>query len=354
MATIKSFCKLPWTRMKIHYNGDVSMCCHQSYFRLGNILEQDWQEIWFSPKADEIRKTTSQNQLHENCKKIECPFFYANLNNTQLFEINDNGYPSEIEFDLHASHCNFGGKKADPKNTCIMCPRSYPEVSNSLTTIKDNANAIVEKIKPILPHINSLAVMGLAEIFWQNKIFEIFDLLSFKEYSDKISFWANTNGSVFDTKSIEKFAEFVRKSVICFSIDAANEETYLKIRKNNVFDKVINNLKNWNRVRKNLNKLGDNHQLSIYNNINLLNVNEISDMVVMAKELEVDAIYLTLTHNVGNLKYLEPLVVNSKNWQVFKEAEKKAIKIGEQLNFNVHICRPFDAGFSEKLYNISF
>jgi MoaA/NifB/PqqE/SkfB family radical SAM enzyme len=340
--------------MKIHYNGDVSMCCHQSYFRLGNILEEDWDKIWFGSKAKEIRETTLKNQLHDNCKKPECPFFNADLNKTRLFDINDNEYPSEIEFDLHASHCNFGGKKADPENTCIMCPRSYPEVAQSLGLIKDNANIIVEKIKPILPHINSLAVMGLAEIFWQNKIFEIFDLLSFKDYNNKISFWANTNGSVFDQKSAEKFSDYVRKSVICFSIDASNKETYLKIRKNNVFDKVISNLKNWNKIRKNLNKLGDDHQLSIYNNINLLNVNEVSDMVVMAKELEVDAIYLTLTHNVGNLQNLNTLVINSKNWRIFSEAEERARKIGEQLNFKVHICRPFDAGFSQKLYNISF
>lgn len=353
MEQIRAFCNLPWTRIKVDFNGNVNMCCHQSSHRLGNLFENTFEEIWFGPVSEEIRKFTFEGHLHNACKTAECPYTYSGTKNVFTFDINSNGYPTELEFDLHPSHCNFGGKNADFETTCIMCPRSYPNAKKLFENEPDKTHDLIIKVKPLIPYLKRLCVMGLSEIFWQDKIFEIFDLLEFKKHNKNILFWANTNGSVFTKNRMERFVDNVTKSSLSFSLDAATEGTYLKIRKNKVFDKVVQNLKDWNDYRKKLNTQGHKHVLNIFNNINILNVHEVPCMVKMASEIGVDSLILMPTHNVDNTPHLNPLVVSEENWKLFRNAEKEARQLAKELNFNINIFRPLDLNIGQKLYQIT-
>jgi len=351
----KVYCQLPWTRMKIQCDGNVTMCCHQSSSgSLGNLLEvNDWKDLWFSQKAKEIRKSVSRSQLHEACNTKECPFRYYNLSFTQSFLFNENAYPLDIEIDLHASHCNYGGKNASPETTCVMCPRQSEYVRHHIITKPDKTFEILEKVKPLMPHLTSMSLLGLSEIFWQNKVFEIFDFIDFKKYRKELIFWSNTNGSVFDHTKMKTFSEYVCKSRLYFSLDACTSETYLKIRKNNLFERVVGNLKTWNEYRKKLNANGHNHTVGIFNNINILNVSEVPKMVEMAAEIGVDMITLTPTNNVCNMPELSTLLVNKQNWELFSDVEKEAYKIAKTHDIELNIVRPLALGFEQQLVQIN-
>ena len=303
MKQINSFCKLPFTRAKIFSNGDVSMCCHQANKFIGNLFHSSFQDVWFGDIAKDIRSETLEGRLHKNCQFHVCPFMHVKdlKSKVVLIDINLDEMPTELEIDLHPTHCNFGGVEMEPSKTCIMCPRSNSSSIEYIKAYPDITFELVEKVKYLMPNLKSLCVLGIAEPFWKDKIFDIFDQLDFKKYSKNISFWTNTNGSLFDDIKMKKYSEYVQKGLLHFSLDAATEETYMKIRKNKVFHKILKNLKNWMNYSFLLNDLGFNHKVRIYNNINSLNVHEIPAMVRMAHELKVDMLFLIPTHKFDNI-----------------------------------------------------
>ena len=357
MKKINSFCALPFTRIKIFYNGDISMCCHQSDKYIGNLLHSSFEDVWFSEVAKDIRSETLQGRLHKNCQFHVCPFMHVKdlKSKFRYFHINEDEMPTELEIDLHPTHCNFGGVKMEPSKTCIMCPRSNPNFVKHFSEAPDMTFELVEKVKHLMPHLKSLCILGIAEPFWKDKIFEIFDQLDFKKYSKNINFWTYTNGSVFDYKKMEKYSSYVQKGLLQFSLDAATEKTYLKIRKNKVFHAILKNLRNWMDYSLRLNDLGFDHKVRIHNNINSLNVHEIPAMVRMAHELKVDMLFLIPTHKFDNTdKKMLDILPNTSNYKQFLQYEAEGQKLAKELNVNLGIYRSLDDGISEKIVQISF
>jgi len=70
-------CYKPFLETDILYNGDVILCCHDwnRTTVLGNLHESSLQEIWNSPKLNEIRRLITQKKyaqidLCKNCSEI--------------------------------------------------------------------------------------------------------------------------------------------------------------------------------------------------------------------------------------------------------------------------------------------
>lgn len=227
MATIESFCGYPWRRVKIQCNGEITMCCHQTYHRLGNLFTNSFEDIWFGNTANQIREETLAGRFHLFCKTPECPMAYNKISSKH--NIRNDGYPLELEFDLHTSFCNFGGLTADTNHTCIMCPRSKPETKKFIKDHPDRTDELLHKVKHLMPKLTRLCVMGVAEPFWKGKLFDIFDILEFDKHKQRTLFWTNTNGSVFNPETQSQFLDCADKSLIHFSLDAATPETFMKI-----------------------------------------------------------------------------------------------------------------------------
>jgi radical SAM protein with 4Fe4S-binding SPASM domain len=68
----KSLCKWPWKSIYIASNGDISSCCiiadpRIAYF--GNILRQDFNEIWNGEKYQNFRKSLLESKIPQYCKE---------------------------------------------------------------------------------------------------------------------------------------------------------------------------------------------------------------------------------------------------------------------------------------------
>ena len=340
---MKPFCQLPWSRAKIESDGLVRMCCHQKEY-LGNLFENTFDELWFGKKANEIRKSILNGRLETSCNTTECPYNYYAKHQCDNQSVD---YPQEIEFDLHPTMCNYGGTKIDENKTCIMCPRiAYKE---KYVNIPDNTNLILDKISHLIPYLNSISVLGLAEPFWRDGLFHVFDKLNFKKNRHKISFWTHTNGSIFDKNKMIKFSEYVQKSSLSFSLDAATSQTYKLIRKHD-WTPVLKNLRDWVEMSSELNLHGNEHKVVIFNNINTLNVDEVEQMVQLTYDLGVK--YLTLiptTDCGGDNKLISNIMPSNKNWQKFAKAEVLAKALAKDLNINLIFVRPLDLGMSNRL-----
>jgi hypothetical protein len=319
--------------------GDVSMCCYQLH-QLGNVLGgKTVLDIWNSPTAREIREHTNQGKLHPICTSWNtCPFLVQKKWDFEFKVNQDFNYPTYLEICLPNTHCNIGGENPNADNpACIMCCRNYDMKKQPNIT-----HILCEKSKCLMPYLRYLCVLGTAEPFWKDAVFDVFDQLEFHKYKHRITFTTNCNVTCLVEKTINRFFDEVQQSDMSFSIDAASEETYMKIRRIDGYNLVLNNLKMYMKARDQHGGC-DRHKAVIYNNINLLNVHEMVKMVETAAMLRMDRIIMLPTHDQCGRVEMGELLLNDKNLKLFKKHSEAAQRRAVQLGVNLHYSHPFDS-----------
>lgn len=334
----KTFCPNPFTKLILNSLGDVSMCCHQIE-QIGKLDEDsNLLDIWRNAIANEIRDITLKGDLHPHCTSWNtCPFICKERTAYPLYRFKNSLYPIHIEICLPDKHCNVGGENPTKENpACIMCKRNFEKPYQ-----QDLTDLFCRKVKPLLPYLKCLSVLGTAEPFWKDAVFTIFDKLEFFRYKDQIEFVTNTNGICLTESTTNRFFNEVEYSDLSWSLDSATPETHMKIRRLNTFDTVVKNLKRWLLMREDFGGKKK-HKVSIYNNINLLNVHEMTKMVEMAYELRVDKLTVLPTHDQSGVVDLKELVLNEKNVKVFKKAALDAKQRAKELGVDLFMMSSFE------------
>jgi molybdenum cofactor biosynthesis enzyme MoaA len=202
----------------------------------------------------------------------------------------------------------------------------------------DRTDEIIDKVKHITRYLRIINISGISEPFWKDKIFDILKDLGYKR---DIQIITTTNASVFDRNRQRRFLESVESSEICFSVDSASPETYLKLRGYNFFDKVCAHIKSWCEIRD-----PDRHRVNIHNNINLFNVHEVEGMVELCKQLGVERLVLLPTHDcAGTHHQIKDILVNEGNFEIFAEAQKKAVMMANKEGIRLTVTRPLNLGY---------
>lgn len=333
-----TFCSLPYTKLILNSWGEVSMCCHQ-LTQLGKLKEDtNILDLWNSPLAKEIRSTMDDGKLHPVCKSWNsCPFIVKKREMFPNKMYRKAAYPVYLEICLPDKHCNVGGETPDENNpACIMCRRNF-DIPNQ----PDLTEFLCEKAKPLMPYLKYLCVLGIAEPFWKDATFKIFEKLEFERYKHQIEFTTNTNGILLNEKTARRFFEAVTMSSISWSLDSATPETHQKIRRLNTFGMVTDNLKRWINIR---NEYGGKakHKVWIYNNINMLNVGEMTRMVELAKEWGVDHMVMLPTYDQSGVVKLGELMLCEKNVKIFKKAADEAMGKAKQIGLELEYSKRFD------------
>lgn len=71
LLTQKKRCSWPWRSAFIAANGDVVPCCliaNSEIVKMGNVFEQDFQEIWNSPQYRNLRKRIRDHDVPHYCR----------------------------------------------------------------------------------------------------------------------------------------------------------------------------------------------------------------------------------------------------------------------------------------------
>lgn len=359
-VNMKTNCGLPFHRIKIDYDGKYQSCCHQSEY-YGNLLHDGWdiKNYLKESKVVEVQNYAINDGLHPICNNTKCPVYY--LDKVSKHHQKISLYPTDIELALPPTWCNIGGFNPTPESACVMCPRSSINF-NQYFKQGDNTDRILEKIKPAIPYLSNLSVLGLSEPFFQGKIFDVFDKLDFKNYKNKINFWTFTNGNLFIEKYQKKFLEYVNQHSLGFSIDAATSTTYKKIRKVDMFDQTWDNIASyWEKIRDKIVIYKDNIGLPhnyisgsvdsfITANINKINLDEMPDIIKKANDVGVHRISFVLTHEtVGDtqIELSNDLICNKDNWEEFWNMQLYCEEISKDLDIRVEFYLPFHKGFKK-------
>lgn len=314
------------------------MCCHQ-LTQLGKLdATTDVLDIWRSDLAKEIREETSKGNLHHVCSSWNsCPYLVQEKVMGPVKVYRNFAYPTYLEICLPDSHCNIGGKNPSEDNpACIMCRRNF-----YISDEEDLTDFLCQKARSLMPYLGTLCVLGIAEPFWKDAVFKIFDALNFEKERDHIQFMTNTNGTCLNEKMAHQFFQTTDWSDLAWSLDSASRETHIKIRRLDAFDLVVANLRNWIRIRDEYGG-AEHHKVSIYNNINLLNVHEMTQMVELAVDAGVEKMTMLPTYDQAGVVQLGELVMCQKNVHIFKESSERAMTRAIDLGLDLQYSKRFD------------
>jgi radical SAM protein with 4Fe4S-binding SPASM domain len=179
---------------------------------------------------------------------------------------------------------------------CIMCGFSDPRVK---TIPKyDMPYWLFEKIaREIFPHAKYLVLSCLTEPLMTKDFPQRLDLL--KRYTVPFT-EITTNGILLNEAVITKMID-ARISRLAVSIDGGKPATYESIRVGARFDKVINNIRMFNALRRE--KKSELPKLRINHVISNVNIDEFRSFLDLAESLEVQAIDVRTILPFRNAKY---------------------------------------------------
>lgn len=342
---MKSYCAYPWVRLKIDADGSYQSCCHQNTY-YGNLLTENLtiEQAMKNTMLKEVRRATLNTWIHDACNCKQCPVIHTKME--RLTDVELTPYPKDIELALPGTWCNIGGLDPTAETACIMCPRSSDLFMQGHRGV-DNTDKLIELVKPAIPHINTLSVLGVAEPFYKGRLFDIFDKLDFKKHKDRIFFWSFCNGTLFGKKYQDLFLnEYTSKTCMGFSIDAATPETYRKIRRLNYYDTIVRNLERYFKITNNMSEKRDWSYVTY--NINLLNLHEVEDMLRFGNRIGAEKVQYTLTYiPVGGIALDKKYLCNEDNWQQFWEKQQRLEQLAKELNQQIEFYVPFHGGFKD-------
>lgn len=249
------FCYLPFSSMTFSFGGAVYVCGYNRDILLGRYPENKIDEIWHGPEARRLRDHMAHNDLEYGCR--HCKFFFdkekfSNLRPLVFDKYYKNTaatYPQVFEFEL-SNECNL---------ECQMC---HGEVSSSIRKNRDNLPPIptpydddfVSQLAQYIPHLKEAKFYG-GEPFLIPIYYKIWDKIA--ELNPGLELFVITNGTHWN-KKIESIVTELNFDV-AISIDALDRQKLETIRKNVVYDKLMDNIRRFSAI---CNKKGKHLSLS--------------------------------------------------------------------------------------------
>ena len=235
-------CYTPHKSIYFGHLGKAIACCYNRTFILGEYPAQSIHEIWFGEKAQELRTHLDQNNLDHGCSHcltqiVSKNFANAKASHSDEQHLNDNGYPSVMEFEL-SNICNL---------ECTMCNGNFSSLIRQnregrppVKVVYDEA--FVTQLEEFIPHLQEMKFFG-GEPFLVDIYYRIWELVV--TINPSIRLTVQTNGTVLNQRVKDICAK--GRFHISVSIDSLEKENYERIRKNAKFERVMENL-DWFRI----------------------------------------------------------------------------------------------------------
>lgn len=249
------FCYLPYNSLTFSFGGQVFVCSYNRDVLLGRYPDNTIDQIWNGKEAQTLREHMRYNDLDYGCR--HCKFFFdkekfSNLRPLVFDKYYENtaaAFPQVFEFEL-SNECNL---------ECQMC---HGEVSSSIRKNRDNLpplpspydDEFVSQLTSYIPHLKEAKFYG-GEPFLIPIYYKIWDKVA--ELNPKLDLFAITNGTHWN-KKIESIVTELNFD-IAISIDALDRQKLETIRKNVVYDKLMDNIRRFSAI---CNKKGKHLSLS--------------------------------------------------------------------------------------------
>jgi len=238
------FCYLPYNSLTFSFGGQVFVCSYNRDVLLGKYPDNSIDEIWNGPEARKLREHMFYNDLDYGCR--HCKYFFDKGKFTNLRPLAfdkysgnmDAAYPQVFEFEL-SNECNL---------ECQMC---HGEVSSSIRKNREQLPPLpmyyddnfVNQLVKYIPTLKEAKFYG-GEPFLIPIYYKIWDKV--RELNPNLEMFVITNGTHWNSK-IEKLVNELNFDM-AISIDAFEKEKVEHIRKNVVYEKLMDNIKRFSEI----------------------------------------------------------------------------------------------------------
>ena len=352
---MKLKCLYPFTYFEINTQGWVYVCCPAwtKAGPIGNIKKKSFEEIWNSPKAQKIRGNIYQNNLKEICNEQYCPVYLSskNLSLKKWQKINPEIKPILKDLKNKKTKLSSGPINvniADSGKCNLRCKMCISNQDFNPPDEKLSKRIFNDVLPKLLKDIRILTFSGNGEVFFRKESREFLENFNQDKYP-KLEFNILSNGLLLNEKAWEKI-KHNRFNAISISIDAANPETYKKIRGGN-WDILQNNLKLLGKLRK------ENEFKWFQINFVVMksNYKEIKDFALMGKKLGCDQVVFSkiFGHTPGCLEENINLFPNPKIFLKIKEILKEPIFKNHIINITeLKVYKEYKFNKKEKIKDI--
>lgn len=298
----KYVCLNPFENIEILSEGKVYTCCssfvkHNHY--IGNIYTDDFDEIWNSKKAKQIRYSVSMGNFeycNSHCLAIKTcdlkgttdyfqyrkdyKFNYRNIDECKM-EI----YPKVITLSCDES-CNL---------YCTSCRNRRKVLSKEQS--ESLYSTLVKKVLPLMKDCEHLSFLGSGDFFASQASMKFIKHID-KEKFPKLNLHLITNAQLFTEDNWSKFDNLREIPIkVDISIDGATKETYEKIRRGAKWKVLLENLEYIAHLREN----GEISYLRFNFVVQLDNFKEIKKFIKLAKKYNADAVWFQRIANWGTI-----------------------------------------------------
>ncbi len=223
-------------------------------------------------------------------------------------------YPSYIEIEV-TTRCNL---------KCIICERTYWD--------EPNRDMSFEEFKSIVDQFPKLRWMGLTGI---GESFINKDFMKMLRYVKSRNVFVELYDTFYfiDEKTAKDLID-MGVDKIFISLDAATKETYETIRIGSNFERVINNVKNLHRIKRETGTVFP--EVAYHYIVNKYNLREIPQYIDLVHSITQGSAIIQFTRLLHEYKEVKDLFVEIPD-DVIKSAEKKAKDLGIHLVWNLDV-----------------
>ncbi|OFV67074.1 MAG: Radical SAM domain protein [Candidatus Syntrophoarchaeum butanivorans] len=223
-------------------------------------------------------------------------------------------YPSYIEVEI-TTKCNL---------KCIMCEHTYWDEPSRDMSFED-----FKKIVDQFPKLKWIGLTGIGESFLNKDFIKMLRYVKSKgiyvELYDTFYFIDENNAKELIKLGVDK---------LILSFDAATKETYEKIRVGSDFDRVVNNLKNFIRLKNEMNSHFP--EMEFHYIISRANVHEVPDYIELIRSLVPDTPEIFFTRMLHEFEETKDLFVEIPQ-EIVEHAEAKARDLGVKISWNLDV-----------------
>lgn len=244
-------CHAPFTNINFEQGGYATACCYNRKHVLGVWPNQNIKQMWFGPKAKELRDYIKNLNFNHGCELCCEQINSYNFSNSRLKWYDEYAqnqtwqnklkkklnfksaiYPACFEFEID-NVCNL---------ECVMCNGKFSNLirknREKLPPLHNPYNEdFVKEVSEYLPYLKEAKFLG-GEPFLTPLYYQIWE--NILKINPSIKVFITTNATVL-TQKVKNLLNQLNAYIIV-SIDSINPETYGKIRLNANFEKVMDNL----------------------------------------------------------------------------------------------------------------
>ena len=317
----KFTCTMPFEFLDIFSEGDAYCCCCdfvKAGYSLGNIYEKSFEELWNCENIQKLRYCVSMGDF-EYCNSI-C----STLHSKPEDEINMVGLPPlQYRKDYNYNYKKYTECKLDhgPKYIKLECDKtcnlSCPSCRSSVKGLNEEEservyNMLMEKVYPNLQDCEYLIGNNAGELLASKALIKFYQLLSHEKFP-KMQLMIYSNGMLLDKEHVDQLSNLKGMPIIySVSVDAAEKETYEKLRRGGKWEKLDANL----LYIKSLLSEDKNIQLRLNFCVQKDNYKQIPQFMKLAKKWGASIVALQLMTDWGTMpveEFKEKNVIHESN-----------------------------------------